>query len=123
MQEIEESSYVFSFFALLAIVSIIALVALVLWQRKKLVRQTKLLKEKEEKIQWLRTISAQNDYRQVSKIEESEKRILHLEHEIQRLENLLKEGSKNQVMAKIEEAELKRSKVLTRIADMYSKGK
>ncbi len=123
MQEIEESSYVFSFFGLLALVSIIALVALVLWQRKKLVRQTKLLKEKEEKIQWLRTISAQNDHRQVSKIEESEKRILHLEHEIQRLENLLKEGSKNQVMAKIEEAELKRSKALTRIADMYSKGK
>jgi len=76
--------------------------------KKEISEFSELLKEKDEKIKWLREISAKNENRQNLKIQDLEKRVLELTHEIEMLEQKAKEGTKNQVVAKIEELENKR---------------
>ena len=68
----------------------------------KTARQARELREKEEKIQWLRQVNAQNEQRHTEKIQAMEKEILTLQHTIETLEIQRKEGTRNQVVAKIE---------------------
>ena len=73
-----------------------------------------LLAEKDEKITFLRKIAAQNEQKRTQKKHKLEKKILTLEHEIQTLEAKLKDGSKNQVVTKIEEYHRQRTQQMHR---------
>jgi len=72
-------------------------------------QQNEVLKEKEAKITWLRQIHAENEQRHINKEKELEKEILKLEHTIEKLELQLAEGTKNQVVEKIEALQKKRA--------------
>jgi biopolymer transport protein ExbB/TolQ len=98
------------FFLLVVIVIIFILI-------KKRSKTAQLLEEKDEKIKWLRQISAQNDHRHAQKEQEMEKEIMKLTHTIENLELKLKEGTKNQVIAKIEELQSKRQTAQSRIEE------
>ncbi len=98
------------FFLLVVIVIIFILI-------KKRSKTAQLLEEKDEKIKWLRQISAQNDHRHAQKEQEMEKEIIKLTHTIENLELKLKEGTKNQVIAKIEELQSKRQTAQSRIEE------
>ena len=74
-------------------------------------QQNEVLKEKEAKITWLRQIHAENEQRHINKEKELEKEILKLEHTIEKLELQLAEGTKNQVVEKIEALQKKRAAV------------
>jgi len=97
------------FFFLLVVVTVIFVLI------KKRSKNAQLLEEKEEKIKWLRQISAQNDHQHQLKEQELEKEIVKLTHTIENLELKLKEGTKNQVIAKIEELQNKRQTAQSRI--------
>jgi|GEM_PF-2175543 len=71
-----------------------------------------LLKEKEEKIEWLRRIKGENEYRLTQQIQELEKHITELNHTVENLERQIKEGTKNQVVAKLEALQRKREQAL-----------
>ena len=77
-------------------------------------KNKKILAEKEEKIHFLRQINAENESRKISKEHEAEKEILSLNHSIKNLEQQAKEGTKNQVVAKIEAQQAKRAKLKKR---------
>jgi uncharacterized protein HemX len=101
----------------LMIVMVVIILALLygVKQYKNLVhRQKETLKEKDEKITWLREISAENDHRNLNKIHQFEKDIQALNHTIATLELKVKEGTKNQVVAKIEAQQRKRASQLER---------
>ena len=70
--------------------------------------------EQEEKIKYLRQISAENDHRHITATHESEKEILELKHAIEGLETKIKEGTKNQVVSMLEAQKNKRAKVLNK---------
>lgn len=88
----------------------------VLWSlcRSKLKETTSTLAEREEKIAWLRQINAQNEHDKVKFEHEMEKKMLEMQHTIETAEKKLKEGSKNQVIAKIESLQRKRNSALSR---------
>ncbi len=94
----------------LGIVTLLTIVGLlgIVWRYKK------RLKAKDEKIDWLREITAKNDYTHTKKAQEQEKQIVELNHTIEKLETKVKEGTKNQVVSKIEALEAKRAKLLER---------
>jgi Ca2+/Na+ antiporter len=71
-------------------------------------KKDKIIQEKEEKIAWLRQIHAENEHKHLKTLQENEKEKIALEHTIQELERKLQEGTKNQVVAKIEALEKKR---------------
>ena len=75
---------------------------------RKNTKNKKLLAEKEEKIMWLRQINAENEHRHTQREQEMEKEILKQTHTIENLELKLKEGTKNQVVSKIEELQSRR---------------
>ncbi len=87
-----------------------------LWRHCKgqLNEKRELLGEKEEKIAWLRKVMAQNEHAKTKLEHETEKRIMELTHTIETLERKAKEGTKNQVVAKIEAQQQKREKALSR---------
>jgi len=85
---------------------LLAIIALILY--KKHSKDQKLLEEKEEKITWLRQVHAENEHRYLKKEQETETEILSLKHTISDLERKLQEGTKNQVVAKIEALQKKR---------------
>ncbi len=85
---------------------LLALIAFILF--KKNAKDKKILEEKEEKITWLRQIHAENEHRHLKKEQETEKEIISLKHTIEDLERKLQEGTKNQVVAKIEALQKKR---------------
>ena len=87
-----------------------------LWRicRGEVYKQRELLKEKEEKIAWLRKVMAQNEHAKTKLEHENEKKIMELTHTIEMLERKAKEGTKNQVVAKIEEQQQKRARMLER---------
>jgi len=74
----------------------------------------KIIKLKDEKIQSLRYTSAQNEKRQESKAQEANKKIIELTHSINRLETNASEGTKNQVVTKIEAQQNRRARELKR---------
>jgi hypothetical protein len=75
---------------------------------KKSSQDKELLKEKESKITWLRQIHAENEQKHLKTVKELEKEILKLTHSIEKLELQLAEGTKNQVVQKIESLQKKR---------------
>jgi len=87
-----------------------------LWQytKKKVVLLEEQLEEKEEKINWLRQRAIVSEQKQVEKEHENEKEILRLQHTIDALEAKAKEGTKNQVVAKIESQQATRERLLER---------
>jgi len=94
---------------------IIVVLLVVLWRYKKeLESKTLILEEKEEKIKYLRQISAENEHRHNAKVHEDEKTILALQHSIETLETKAKEGTKNQVVSMIVAQQAKRAKLLER---------
>jgi len=99
------------FFFLLVVIIIIFILI------KKRSKTARLLEEKEEKIKWLRQINAQNEHHHAQKEQEMEKEIMKLTHTIENLELKLKEGTKNQVIAKIEELQNKRRTAQNRIEE------
>ncbi len=74
----------------------------------------KELKLKEETIKGLRHIGAQNEARQEKKFQDSENKIIELTHSVRRLENNINEGTKNQVVVKIEAQQNRRARELRR---------
>jgi len=86
----------------------LVLAAIVLVLMRKNAQLKKLLAEKEEKITWLRQIHAEHEQSHLHKEKELEKEILRLTHANENLEVKLKEGTKNQVVNKIEELQNKR---------------
>jgi len=103
-------------FPLLTILILVLLFLLYLVGRykKELKSKNELITQKEEKIKWLRQISAENEHKRVTKEHEVEKKIMELNHTIQTLEEKAKEGMKNQLVAKIEAQQSKRARQLER---------
>ncbi len=73
--------------------------------------------EKDEKIQWLRKVFAQKESSLNKRVQELEKNITELNHTIDSLEQKLKEGTKNQVVTKLESLERKREELLHKLKD------
>ena len=88
------------FFLLLAGISLILYI--------KHTKMQQRLEEKEEKITWLRQIHAEHEQLSLKKDQETQKEMLLLKHTITELERKLQEGTKNQVVAKIEALQKKR---------------
>jgi len=80
-------------------------------------KDKKLLREKEEKILWLNQNNTENEQRHLQREQELEKEILKQAHTIENLELKLKEGTKNQVVSKIEELQKKRQAAQSRLAE------
>ncbi len=99
---------------ILVVIVVLVLLYLVWRYKKELKQQNILLEEKDEKIKWLREIGGKNDHKYAIKTQASEKKILELTHTIQILESKEKEGTKNQVVAKIEAEQARREKLLER---------
>lgn len=93
-----------------------AFVLFVLWSlcRSKLKETAAALAEKEEKVTWFRQITAQNEQAKIKHEHEMEKKVLELTHTVETLERKVKEGTKNQVVAKIEAQQRKRENALSR---------
>ena len=70
------------------------------------------LAEKDEKIQWLRQVQGENERKLNTRIQELEKELTHTEHTIDTLEQKIQEGTKNQVVAKLESLQHKRKQAL-----------
>ncbi|AKF24608.1 hypothetical protein YH65_03800 [Sulfurovum lithotrophicum] len=98
-----------SLFLLLAGISIILM--------RGRARDRQLLQEKEEKILQLSQDNMENEQRHLQREREFEKEILKQAHTIENLELKLKEGTKNQVVSKIEELQKKRQTVQNRLAE------
>jgi len=77
--------------------------------------QAKTCIEHEEKIKFLRQTHLEYQYKQSQKEHLSEKKVLELEHTIQNLEEKINDGTKNQVVAKLEAYKNKREKQLNRV--------
>jgi hypothetical protein len=84
-------------------------------QRKILKDKNELIMEHEDKIKFLRQINAENEYKQTQKEHANEKIILEFKHTIATLEEKINDGTKNQVVAKLEACKNKREQQLKRI--------
>jgi len=93
----------------------LALIWMVVKYQSSISKLKKELEEKEEKIQWFKQLTAQNEQKQVEKDHENEKAIIELNNKIKELEAKAKESSKNQVVAMIEAQRAKRDKILDRL--------
>ncbi len=93
---------------------ILFLTYLVILYKNRIKRQNALLEEKDEKIKWFREVSAKNEYNRTKKEHELEKQIVELNHTVEMLEKKAKEGTKNQVVAKLEAQQNKRARLLER---------
>ena len=105
--------YLFS----LGAISIVLLLGLMylLWRAKKQIEsKNKRIGKKDEKIKWLRQTAAENAYKHTNKDHETQKQIMALEHTVEILETQAKEGTKNQVVSKIEALQAKRVRELVR---------
>ncbi len=104
---------------LLATLAVIIIVLLIILQNKNknIANLNKVVEEKDEKIQWLRKVFAQKESSLNKTIKELEKGITELNHTIDNLEQKLKEGTKNQVVAKLESLERKREELLHKLKD------
>jgi nicotinamide mononucleotide adenylyltransferase len=92
------------------------MLAIIIVQMRKSAKDKALLTEREEKITWLRQIHAENEHRHLQQVQEMEKENLKLTHTIEDLERKLKEGTKNQVVSKIEELRNRRATVEKRLS-------
>jgi len=92
------------------------LLAIAIIQMRKGSQDKLLLQEKEEKIISLSNVYAEKEQNYLQKELALEKEILKLTHSNENLELRLKEGTKNQVVNKIEELQNKRQTVQNRLA-------
>ncbi len=86
-------------------------------QMRKSAQDKIILAEKDEKITVLHQIHAEQEQNHLLKEKELEKEILKLNHANENLELKLKEGTKNQVVSKIEELQAKRQTVQNRFTE------
>jgi len=100
---------------------LLVLLYLVFRYKKELNNARLLLEEKEEKIKWFRQIDAENERKRVALSHSVELEIQALNHTIEALEKEAKEGTKNQVIAKLEALQSKREKLLKRAGLRHSK--
>ena len=114
-QAAQTSVYQISLYTGIIFLFLLLLGILIVVMRKRS-KDKQLLQEKEEKIIWQRQINAQNEHRHMQREQEMEKEILKLTHTIENLELRLKEGTKNQVVTKIEELQNKRQTAQSRLA-------
>jgi DNA mismatch repair ATPase MutS len=71
--------------------------------------------EHEEKIKYLRQTHVEYEYNQTQKEHSHEKKVLELKHTIENLEEKINDGTKNQVVAKLEAYKNKRDQQLKRV--------
>ena len=100
---------------LVMIVISLIFIYIILNQRKTLKSKNLLLLEHEEKITYLRKIHAEYEYKQTQKEHANEKKTLELNHTIESLEEKINDGTKNQVVAKIEAFKNKRDQQIKRV--------
>lgn len=96
--------------ALLVLIPYLILLFLVVKYKKAFEKSEASLKEKEEKIKYLRQTHAEYEYKKTEDDHSHEKEIIALNHTIEQLELKLSEGTKNQVVAKIEALQNQRDK-------------
>lgn len=94
---------------------ILVLIYSFLKQRTTLKDKSTLILEQEEKIKFLRQTHAEYEYKQTQKNHTDEKRLLELQHTISTLEEKINDGTKNQVVAKLEEYKNKRDQELKHV--------
>lgn len=94
---------------------ILVLVYSFLKQRTTLKHNNTLILEQKEKIKFLRQTHAEYEYEQTQKNHTDEKRFLKLQHTISTLEEKINDGTKNQVVAKLEAYKNKRDQQLKRV--------
>lgn len=88
----------------------------VLLQTKKILKTTtKLLEEKKEKVTWFRQIEAEHERKRVELAHQVELEMQALHNSIEKLQKEAKEGTKNQVVSKLESQQHKRAKLLERV--------
>jgi len=112
--EFDESQSVWGIVSAVATILALFFAAMWFYTKKRLTGTEKRLEEKEEKILWFRQLTAQKEQAKINQEHETEKKILQLNHMIEGLERKLKEGTKNQVVAKIEAQQKKRENALSR---------
>lgn len=100
---------------LLILFVILVLVYSFLKQRTTLKHNNTLILEQEEKIKFLRQTHAEYEYEQTQKNHTNEKIFLEYQHTVTTLEEKINDGTKNQVVAKIEEYKNKRDQQLKRV--------
>jgi len=83
--------------------------------KKSLKSNKQRLNEKEKEIESLYEVIARAEHKESEDKHQWEKEALQLNHNIQNLEDKLKEGIKSQVISKVMEYQNKRSKILERI--------
>ena len=94
---------------------ILVLVYGFLKQRTTLKHKNALILEQEEKIKFLRQTHAEYEYQQTQKNHADEKIFLEFQHTVTTLEEKINDGTKNQVVAKLEEYKNKRDQQLKRV--------
>ena len=94
---------------------VLVLVYSFLKQRTTLKHKNALILEQEEKIKFLRQTHAEYEYKQTQKNHTDEKRFLECQHTITTLEEKINDGTKNQVVAKLEAYKNKRDQQLKRV--------
>ena len=73
-----------------------------------------MIKRQKEKIVNLKQLNAQEEARLERKVNDAEEKILELTHTVKRLNNNINEGTKNQVVTKINAQQNKRARELKR---------
>jgi len=94
---------------------ILFVVLVLVYSFLKLKHKNALILEQEEKIKFLRQTHAEYEYKQTEKNHTDEKRFLEFQHTITILEEKINDGTKNQVVAKLEEYKNKRDQQLKRV--------
>jgi biopolymer transport protein ExbB/TolQ len=105
---------------LLSMGLVVGVVVLVLFlnlskQKKAMREKNDIIAEHEEKIKFLRKINAENEYKHTQKEHANEKAIMEFQHTITALEEKINDGTKNQVVAKLEALRSKREQQLNRV--------
>jgi len=96
--------------AIFALIAYVILLFLAFKYKNAFQKATLLLKEKEEKIKYLRQTHAEYEYNKTQDDHKHEKERIALNHTIEQLELKLSEGTKNQVVSKIEALQNQRDK-------------
>jgi uncharacterized membrane protein YgaE (UPF0421/DUF939 family) len=93
---------------------ILMLFLLLLQSNQRLQKTVKQLKEKKEKVTWFRQIEAEHERKRVELAHKVELEMQALHNSIETLKKEAKEGTKNQVVIKLEAQQYKRAKLLER---------
>ncbi|CAA6820038.1 MAG: Unknown protein [uncultured Sulfurovum sp.] len=99
---------------LLTLFIFLVLVYFVNKYKKSMDKKELIINEQKEKIKWLRQVFAENEHKFTQTEHDLEKKVLLLNSTIQSLEEQAKNGTKNQVVAKLEALQSKREKLLQR---------